>query len=233
MNIAVIPARGGSKRIKSKNVRSFAGQPLIAYSIEAAKRAGVFDDIVVSTDSDEVARVAKAWGATFIVERPAALADDFTGTSPVVRHAIESYQSQNDSPDHVCCIYATAPFLNGGVLAQALSQLESEQTMDFAFSVTTFEFPIQRAIRLADKGVEPLDASQMEKRSQDLEEYYHDAGQFYWGTKDAWLDNKPLFSKHSMPVFLPRYLVQDIDTEEDWIRAELMYRAYMQTKGDK
>ncbi|MAJ70886.1 MAG: pseudaminic acid cytidylyltransferase [Alteromonadaceae bacterium TMED7] len=232
MTIAVIPARGGSKRIKGKNVRPFAGKPLIAYSIEAAKAAGIFDDIVVSTDSDEIARVAKAWGATIIIERPAVLSDDHTGTSPVVRHAIDSYSSTASAPDYVCCIYATAPFLNESFLSHGLNSLQADPAMQYAFSVTTFGFPVQRAIRLAGNGVEPVDAGNMSKRSQDLEEYYHDAGQFYWGRREAWLTRQPVFATHSMPVVLPRHLVQDIDTEEDWTRAELMYLAYVKGGSD-
>lgn len=231
MNIAVIPARGGSKRIKSKNVRAFAGQPLIAYSIQAAKASGLFEDILVSTDSEEIARVAKAYGATAIIERPAALADDFTGTTPVVKHAITSRQDVEDSPpDYVCCIYATAPFLTAESLIQGYQKLLANKSMKFAFSVTTFPFPIQRAIRLRGDGVEPVDKGQMGSRSQDLEECYHDAGQFYWGTPEAWLGKDGMFAPHSIPVVLPRHLVQDIDTPEDWERAELMYRAYVEKK---
>ncbi|NVK57584.1 MAG: pseudaminic acid cytidylyltransferase [Alteromonadaceae bacterium] len=228
MNIAVIPARGGSKRIKSKNIRAFAGQPLIAYSIQAAKAAGIFDDILVSTDSEEIARVAKAMGATGIIERPAALADDFIGTTPVVQHAIKSHQDIEDSPpDYVCCIYATAPFISASSIVEGYSKLVAAQTMKYAFSVTTFPFPIQRAIRMSGKGVEPVDPGSMASRSQDLEECYHDAGQFYWGTPEAWLGSDGMFAPHSIPVVLPRHMVQDIDTPEDWERAELMYRAYV------
>ncbi|MDC8830458.1 pseudaminic acid cytidylyltransferase [Alteromonas gilva] len=228
MNIAVIPARGGSKRIKSKNIRAFAGQPLIAYSIQAAKASGIFEDILVSTDSEEIARVAKAMGATGIIERPAALADDFIGTTPVVQHAIKSHQDIEDSPpDYVCCIYATAPFITASSIVEGYSKLVAAKTMKYAFSVTTFPFPVQRAIRMSGNGVEPVDPGSMACRSQDLEECYHDAGQFYWGTPEAWLGEAGMFAPHSIPVVLPRHMVQDIDTPEDWERAELMYRAYV------
>lgn len=228
MNIAIIPARGGSKRIKGKNIKIFAGQPLIAYSILAAQQSGEFDDIIVSTDSDDIADVALQNGATVIIKRPKSLADDYTGTSPVVRHAIEHYRHNGQPPEYVCCIYATAPFLQARYLSAGLDQLRNTEDMQYAFSVTTFDFPIQRAIRLCEAGVEPVDASQMSKRSQDLEECLHDAGQFYWGRTEAWQTHQPMFAKHSIPVVLPRYLVQDIDTVEDWTRAELMYKAYMQ-----
>ncbi|MBU2977941.1 pseudaminic acid cytidylyltransferase [Alteromonas sp. C1M14] len=227
MNIAVIPARGGSKRIPNKNIRLFAGKPLIAYSIEAAKNSQLFDDIVVSTDSDDIARVAKEYGASCVIERPATLAGDFTGTFPVVQHGIHQYQRLNGPVNYVCCIYATAPFLQADKLQEGYGRLLDEPDMHFAFSVTTFPFPIQRAITLKGKGVCAIQPEQMGKRSQDLVECYHDAGQFYWGTTNAWLTGKPTFAPTSIPVILPRYLVQDIDTPEDWQRAELMYRAYV------
>ncbi len=227
MKIAVIPARGGSKRIKHKNIKAFAGKPLIAYSIDAAVKSELFDDIIVSTDSSEIASTARQCGATYIVDRPEKLADDFTGTTPVVQHAIREYEQNRQPVDFVCCIYATAPFLTAAYLERGFEQLKSNNNRQFAFSVTTFDFPIQRAIRLKEGGVEPLDQTQMGKRSQDLEECYHDAGQFYWGRKQAFLSGAPTFATHSIPVILPRYLVQDIDTPEDWQRAELMYQAYI------
>lgn len=225
--IAVIPARGGSKRIKRKNIRLFAGQPLIAYSIQAARQTKVFTDIVVSTDDADIAHVARECGATVVIERPASLADDYTGTSPVVRHAITDYQNAFPSPDFVCCIYATAPFLSAEKLSEGLTLLSQNRAAKFAFSVTTFDFPIQRALKLSGSGVTPASPEFIGKRSQDLEARYHDAGQFYWGTTHAWLEKQAMFKEHSLPIVLPRYLVQDIDTEEDWIRAELMYKAYV------
>lgn len=227
MNIAVIPARGGSKRIVGKNIKSFAGKPLIAYSLEAANQSGLFDDIVVTTDSEEIAAVARNYGATYVVIRPANLANDVVGTFPVVQHAIDVYQKGKGILAYVCCIYATAPFLQPDKLKEGLQSLQADADMHFAFSVTTFPFPIQRAIRLQGKGVVPIQPENMAKRSQDLVECYHDAGQFYWGTTDAWLSGKPTFASTSIPIVLPRYLVQDIDTPEDWQRAELMYRAYV------
>jgi len=227
--IAVIPARGGSKRIVKKNIKAFAGKPLIAYSLDAAIASNVFDDILVSTDDDRIGRVAEEFGATVIIERPDELSDDYTGTSPVVRHAIQAYEQERGEVDYVCCIYATAPFVSAQYLQNGLKTLQSDDKFNYAFSVTTFDFPIQRAIRLSEHGVEPIDSASMAKRSQDLETCYHDAGQFYWGLKQAWLGKAAMFEKHSAPVILPRHLVQDIDTEEDWLRAELMYKAYVRT----
>lgn len=230
MNIAVIPARGGSKRIPRKNIKHFLGKPLIAYSIQAAKASGLFEKIIVSTDDGEIAQIAKEYGADVPFIRPESLSGDIVGTHPVVTHAIEYCQSHYFVPDFTCCIYATAPFLQAAYLQQGLSMLQAAPEQDFAFSVTSFPFPIQRAIKLADKGVEPFNPDNMAKRSQDLEEAFHDAGQFYWGRTDAFLTGKSVFSKTSIPVILPRHLVQDIDTFEDWIRAELMYQAYKQSE---
>lgn len=226
MNIAVIPARGGSKRIIGKNIKTFVGKPLIAYSIEAAQASELFDEILVSTDSDDIAAIAEQYGATQIIRRPESLANDYVGTFPVVKHAMEVFEQAGKKVDYVCCIYATAPFLSAERLKEGLHRLAADNTKQFAFSVTSFPFPVQRAIRLHEGGVSPVEPAQIGKRSQDLEEYYHDAGQFYWGTRCAWKEDKATFAPHSIPIILPRYLVQDIDTPEDWKRAELMYRAY-------
>lgn len=225
MNVAVIPARGGSKRILRKNIREFAGKPLIAYSIDAARASGVFDIILVSTDDEEIADVAREHGVTDIIIRPPELANDMVGTTPVVQHALQCLQAKGYSVEFVCCIYATAPMLRPEYLIQGLEALKADPGKRYAFSVTSYAFPIQRAIRVVGKGVEAINPAMMGKRSQDLEECYHDAGQFYWGTADAFAHPAGVFQPHSIPIILPRYLVQDIDTEEDWKRAELMYKA--------
>jgi pseudaminic acid cytidylyltransferase len=224
-NIAVIPARGGSKRIPFKNIRLFAGRPIISYSIDAAKKSGLFDRIIVSTDDNRIATVAKDFGAEVPFVRPKDLADDFTGTNAVVKHAIQRLKDAGDSMRYVCCIYATAPFIQVKYLRQGLEQLV-ESGKSFAFSVTSFPFPVQRAIRIRDDNtVEPLYPEFISSRSQDVEEAFHDAGQFYWGRTEAFLNDEVLFSPVSVPVVLPRHLVHDIDTEEDWKRAELMFNA--------
>ena len=224
MRLAVIPARGGSKRIPRKNIKPFCGRPMIAWSILAASRSGCFDRIIVSTDDLEIAELAKAHGADVPFLRPALLSDDLTGTIPVVVHAVE-WQSQHGEPaNEVCCIYATAPFMQGVDLKRGLKVLRSTGA-DYAFSVTTYAFPIQRAIRITtDGGVDMFNPEHFYTRSQDLEEAWHDAGQFYWGTSQAWLSGKPIFGHGSAPVPLPRYRVQDIDTHEDWAQAELIFK---------
>ncbi|MDG1500321.1 MAG: pseudaminic acid cytidylyltransferase [Planctomycetota bacterium] len=230
MNLAVIPARGGSKRIPRKNIRPFCGKPMIVWSIEAALASGCFDRVVVSTDDEEIAKVALEHGAEVPFMRPAELSDDHTGTTPVVAHAAHSCGAEGD--DAVCCIYATAPFLRAKDLVRGSEVLETSGAA-FAFSVTSYAFPIQRAIRLTPEGrVEMLDPSVFETRSQDLEEAWHDAGQFYWGRARAWQAGTPLFSQEAAPVPLSRSRVQDIDTEEDWTRAEWLFRALEIGKGE-
>jgi N-acylneuraminate cytidylyltransferase len=223
MRLAVIPARGGSKRIPRKNVKPFCGKPIIAWPIEAALRAGCFDDVIVSTDDLEIARIAEQHGANIPFLRPPALANDFVGTIPVVRHATEWFQQNGKAPDQVCCIYATAPFLHESDLLRGLDLLQVHKC-SYAFSVTSYQYPIQRAIRITEQGrVEMLHPEHLNTRSQDLEETMHDAAQFYWGQAQAWLDERAIFASTSVPVFVSRQLVQDIDTLEDWALAEKMF----------
>ena len=229
--VAVIPARGGSKRIPRKNVKAFCGKPMIAWSIEAAKASGCFDQVIVSTDDEEIANVATAWGASAPFMRPAELSDDFTGTLPVIRHAVE-WLNQNVAPvEYACCLYATAPFVSSEDLQQGL-QLIKDTGSSYAFSVTSYAFPIQRAIRITKHGrVAMFNPECFQTRSQDLEEAWHDAGQFYWGTAAAWCEERLIFGEDSVPVKLPRHRVQDIDTPEDWVRAEWLFQAMLAEGG--
>ncbi|NJJ58722.1 pseudaminic acid cytidylyltransferase [Pseudomonas sp. B14(2022)] len=226
MKLAVIPARGGSKRIPRKNIKIFCGKPMIAWSIEAALQSGCFDKVIVSTDDEEIAEVARQYGASVPFMRPAELSDDYTGTIPVIRQAIEWCNANGFDPQQVCCLYATAPFISPEDLRRGLGILE-QTGCQYAFSATSYAFPIQRAIRLTGSGhVEMFNAEHFNTRSQDLEESYHDAGQFYWGLAGAWLQERMIFSPDSSVVLLPRHRVQDIDTPEDWIRAEWLYKAF-------
>jgi pseudaminic acid cytidylyltransferase len=223
MKLAVIPARGGSKRIPRKNVREFCGQPMLSWSIQAARESGCFERIVVSTDCADVAAVAREWGAEVPFERPAELSDDHTGTLPVIAHAVRACGL--GEADLACCLYATAPFVRPEDLRAGLAALNDPEVV-YAFSVTAFTYPIQRALRIVDGGgLRMFDPRLFEVRSQDLEEAYHDAGQFYWGRASAWSAQAPLFAEHSRPVHLPTHRVQDIDTEADWERAEWLFRA--------
>jgi pseudaminic acid cytidylyltransferase len=225
MRLAVIPARGGSKRILRKNIKPFCGKPIIAWSIEAALLSGCFDEVIVSTDDQEIVEVAKQYGASAPFIRPASLANDFVGTTPVVRHAIEWFQKCGRTPIQVCCIYATAPFIQVDNLRLGLELLRTSDC-DYAFSVTSYPFPIQRAIKITQQGrVEMFQSELFNTRSQDLQEAWHDAGQFYWGRAQAWLEDRVVFTSTSVPIKLPRHRVQDIDTPEDWERAEWLFKA--------
>ena len=225
MNLAVIPARGGSKRIPRKNIKTFCGRPIIAWSIEAALKSGCFDRVIVSTDDTEIAEVSRQEGADIPFMRPAELSDNHTGTMPVIRHAIEWFSRKDQQPDLVCCLYATAPFVRSIDIQRGLEIL-NESGCDFAVSVTSYAFPIQRAVRITEqRRIEMFQPENFENRSQDLEEAYHDAGQFYWGRANAWLIEKRIFTHDAVPVVLHRYRVQDIDTIEDWVRAEWMFKA--------
>ncbi len=229
MNLCVIPARGGSKRIPRKNIKPFCGKPMIAWSIEAAKASGCFDRIIVSTDDEEIAEVAKSFGAEVPFMRPAHLSDDHTATIPVIAHAIRWQMEHSDSPIEVCCVYATATFVQSKDIKRGLEILKSTDA-EYAFSVTTYAFPIQRAIRITkEQRVEMFQPGHFNTRSQDLEEAWHDAGQFYWGRASAWLEGKPIFISDAAPVTLPRCRVQDIDTPEDWQRAEWLFKAMLKS----
>jgi N-acylneuraminate cytidylyltransferase len=231
--IAVIPARGGSKRIPRKNIRDFCGKPMIAWSIDAARTSGLFDRIVVSTDDAEVAGVATAWGAEVPFVRPAALSDDFAGTTEVIAHAARWALEQRWQVATVCCIYATAPLMQVDDLARGLSALQSGDWC-YAFSATEFPASIFRAMRRAPEGgVQMIFPEYFRTRSQDLPTALHDAAQFYWGTTQAWLEKVQIFSQLSVPVLIPRSRCQDIDTVADWTFAELLFKASMNqsTKG--
>lgn len=220
--IAVIPARGGSKRIPRKNIRDFCGKPMIAWSIEAAQHSNVFDRVIVSTDDPEVRDIAKRWGAEVPFERPEELSSDYTGTLPVIRHAVTWLSEHGQPPSDVCCIYATAPFIQEKFLIDGIRILEGSKNIDFVFSATPFDFPVFRAMRLDEDQAPSMIWPEHEMtRSQDLPPAYHDAAQFYWGTFKAWQRNGGIFSSNSRAVILPPHLVQDIDTPEDWIQAEL------------
>lgn len=226
MNIAIIPARGGSKRIPRKNIKEFSGKPMIAYSIEASINSGCFDKVIVSTDDAEIAEIALKFGAEIPFVRPANIADDYATTLDVIQHAVEFTKLQGWGVKNVCCVYATAPFLQPEFIRKGLQELV-KNNVDYVFSATSFPFPIQRAIKInAEQRVEMFQPQHLNTRSQDLEEAYHDAGQFYWGTVSAFLKGKPFFSPNSKAILLPRKRVQDIDTPEDWELAEALFKAY-------
>ncbi len=222
MTVCLIPARGGSKRIPRKNILKFAGRPMIAWSIAAAHEAGCFERIIVSTDDDEIAEIATAEGAEVPFRRPAALSDDHATTVDVIRHALDWLEESAMVPYTLCCLYATAPFVRAQDIRAGADMLKDAQ---FAIPVTSFGFPIQRAVRIEQGRLAMFDPQNYATRSQDLDEAYHDAGQFYWGRSEAWRGDINPFGAESAPILLPRWRVQDIDTPEDWVRAELMFQA--------
>ena len=224
MNICIIPARGGSKRIPRKNVRDFCGKPMISWSIEAALQSGLFERVIVSTDCQQIAKVAREHGAWVPFVRPAYLSDDHTPTIPVIRHAIDWLTAKSNSPRFVCCLYATAPFVQANDLKRGMQILQTDSVIEFAFSVTAFAFPVQRALLIDEGRLRMVQPEHELTRSQDLPETWHDAGQFYWGTPQAFANNDGFFSARSAPVKIPLHRVQDIDKPQDWTRAELIFR---------
>lgn len=237
MNIAIIPARGGSKRIPKKNIRDFCGKPMLSYAIETALNSGCIDQVVVSTDCPVIAALAEKCGAIVPFMRPVSLADDYTGTTDVIRHAITQLRELGYDVELVCCLYATTPLLQSKIIKQGLELLTSDDSADFVFSACHFSFPIQRAL-IKNKlgGVEPFDKMSISQRSQDLTPTYHDAGQFYWGRTEAFIDpTRPVFGATGRMLVLPAHRVQDIDTIEDWRRAEILYQLLLmeESKGER
>lgn len=224
MNIAVIPARGGSKRIPRKNIKEFRGKPMIAWAVSIAQESSLFDQIVVSTDDEEIADVARKWGAITPFMRPPKLADDHTPTVPVIAHAIGACADMGWVADYVCCIYPCVPFMQVGDLVAAF-ELARLRDADFVYPVTEYAHPIQRAMRQLPSGKMELFNPACEMvRTQDLEKSYHDAGQFYWGKSSAWLKQKKMHSD-GLGIPIPNWRVVDIDSADDWNRAELVYQA--------
>ena len=227
MKICLIPARGGSKRIPRKNIRSFCGKPMIAWSIAAAHASGCFDQVLVSTDDEEIADVARVHGALVPFLRPAHLSDDHADTKDVMGHVLGWIENQGIQCDALCCLYATAPFVQAEDLQRSLRLLNDSRPETVVFAATSFPFPIQRAIHLDTDGYSAMFQPEcFGSRSQDLVEAYHDAGQFYWATPQTWGKVINLF-EGMRPLILPRWRVQDIDNEEDWTRAELLHQLLM------
>jgi len=227
--ICVIPARGGSKRIPRKNIKDFHGKPLIAYSIEVALKSKLFGKIVVSTDDEEIAEIAKEYGAEVPFLRQKELSDDFTSTGIVVNNVLEYLESCGESYDYLCTIYATAPLLGLKYLIEGFHKLQKNNVRN-VFSCTSMPFPIQRTFKINENGrCEMFWPENFSKRSQDLEEAYQDAGQFYWTGLNI-KSKEIIFGKDSIPIIIPRYLVQDIDTLEDWKRAEILYEVLQKEK---
>lgn len=224
MKLAVIPARGGSKRIPRKNIREFGGKPMIAHAIDAALSCGIFDRVIVSTDDLEIAAIACARGAEVPFMRPDELADDHTPTVPVIAHAIESCLRLGWTVEYACCIYPAVPFIERNDLLGAFFLLQ-QAGAEYSFPVTEFPAAIQRALRRSPEGkMGPFYPEYELTRTQDLEPAYYDAGQFYWGRRESWMNNARIHSS-GVGLVIPGWRVVDIDTPADWERAEILYRA--------
>lgn len=230
MNLAIIPARGGSKRIPRKNIKNFCGRPLIAWSIESAIKCKLFDRIIVSTDDKNIASIAEKYGAEVPFVRSSELSGDYTGTIDVIAQAINWFVDHDEYPKTVCCIYATAPFVQPDDIAKGFKAISTNQ-WEYAFSATTYRSTIFRSFReLPEGGIEMFFPEMFSKRSQDFPEALHDAGQFYWGKPKAWINRLRIFGPKSLPIHIPHWRVQDIDTPDDWKRAELIFRMLCQKK---
>lgn len=222
--VCIIPARGGSKRIPRKNLKPFLGTPVIVYSFRAAQASKLFDRVLVSTDDDEIMELARNHGVEVPFRRPAELAGDLVGTDLVIQHALGWLAEHGTAVEYFCCLYPTAPFVRPEHLREGLETLRRESATT-VFPVTTFDYPIFRALRVNKHGrLEMFWPENFAKRSQDFPTAYHDVGQFYWGDTKKYLQEKRLFTTNSVPMFLPRHCVQDLDTPEDWELAEKLYR---------
>lgn len=223
--VCIILARGGSKRIPDKNIRSFAGKPMIAHSILTARESGLFDHIIVSTDSEAIAAIAREWGAEVPFRRPAELADDFVGSDAAFLHGIIAAEQLFGPMDCACCLYATAPLLRAEYLRQGFSVL-CEQRAASVFGVATYPAPILRALKIDDRGRLAWQwPEHAMTRSQDLPQFVQDAGQFYWVEVARFKQHPDTMGDDSLPIVLPRHAVQDIDTLEDWAVAEKLFEA--------
>lgn len=229
-SIAIITARGGSKRIPRKNVRDFLGIPIIAYSIAAALEAGCFDEVMVSTDDEEIAELARHRGAEVPFFRSAETSTDFATTADVLLEVLDQYRFRGREFEYACCIYPTAPFVTAEKLSRGYDVLTASLA-DSAVPVVRFGYPIQRALKIEKGCLRMIWPEHLSTRSQDLMPSYHDCGQFYWIRTRNFLQQKRLFAEHTVPIEVPESEVQDIDTEEDWILAEMKYRLFRE-KGN-
>ena len=221
-NVAIITARGGSKRIPRKIIKLFRGKPIIAYSIETALNSGLFDYVMVSTDDAEIAALAKQFGAQVPFIRSKQNADDYTGTADVALEVLNELQKIGKQFENACCIYPTAPFISKETLNESY-QLLIEKKMDSVFPVCAFSYPIQRALEINDSKTTMVNPENLTKRSQDLQPRYHDAGQFYWMNVQAFLNKKKVFTENTGSIILNELQVQDIDSKTDWKLAELKH----------
>lgn len=222
-NLCIIPARGGSKRIPRKNIKEFLGKPIIAYSIDAALKSGIFQEVMVSTDDIEIAEIAKQYGASVPFLRSAATSNDYATTVDVLLEVVKMYQDRGLSFDTICCLYSTAPFVTSNRLKDACSLLSEK--VNACFTIVQYSYPVQRSLRINESEyVEIKYPEYIKSRTQDLEKVYHDAGQFYFVKTSALLSERTLWCKRTKPMILSELEVQDLDTITDWQLAEMKYQ---------
>lgn len=221
-NICIIPARGGSKRISRKNIKEFLGKPIIAYSIEAALKSGLFDEVMVSTDDEEIAAIARQYGASVPFMRSAETANDYATTADVLLEVIAKYRECGREFDALCCLYATAPFVKAERLRECYNLMQGD--IDSAFTVVEYSYPIQRSLVTDGKLIRLAYPEHKNSRSQDLQKHYHDAGQFYFSTIKNLEENQFLWGEHTAPLILSELEVQDLDTMTDWQLVEMKYK---------
>jgi pseudaminic acid CMP-transferase len=223
-NIAIIPARGGSKRIPRKNIKPFMGKPIIAYSIEAAMRSELFDEVMVSTDDEEIAEIARKYGAKVPFMRSAETSNDYAGTADVILEVLKKYKDLGREFDTICCIYSTAPFVTSGKLMEAYSKLTDG--IDFVFTCVAYSYPVQRSLHIVDGKISMVYPEYAASRSQDLEPIYHDAGQFYVAQVESFVQERTFWGKNTVGLVLSELEVQDLDTLTDWTLAEMKYKLF-------
>lgn len=223
-NIAIIPARGGSKRIPRKNIKPFMGKPIIAYSIEAALRSELFDEVMVSTDDEEIAEIARKYGAKVPFMRSAETSNDYAGTADVILEVLKKYKDLGREFDTICCIYSTAPFVTSGKLKEAYSKLTDG--IDFVFTCVAYSYPVQRSLHIVDGKISMVYPEYVASRSQDLEPIYHDAGQFYVAQVESFVQERTFWGKNTVGLVLSELEVQDLDTLTDWTLAEMKYKLF-------
>ncbi len=228
-SIAIIPARGGSKRILRKNIKPFLGQPIIKYSIDAAFESGLFDEIMVSTDDDEIAKLSLEYGANVPFMRSPEKANDYATTADVLEEVLCEYKKRGEEFLYACCIYPTAPFITTEKLKTGFTLLQDKDA-DSVIPVVRFSYPIQRALKIENKKVKRFWPEYAKTRSQDLEPAYHDVGQFYWFNVKMFLENKALLGENAFPIEVTELEMQDLDTEEDWKVAEIKYYCLYKTE---
>ena len=223
MNIAIIPARGGSKRIKNKNIKKFLSLPIVCWSIIAAKKTHLFNKVIVSTDDKRISKIAQKFGAEVPFMRPKNISEDNTGIHDVIIHAIKYYNKKNMEPKFVCCINATAPFIKPKDIIKGFKKIKKQKD-NFVFTASLNDYPLQRSFTSTNNEIDMIFPKFYNTNSQKLKKTYHDSGQFYWAKSDTWLNNKKIFSKKSSMICIPSYRSQDINTLQDWKISELKHK---------